>query len=416
MEINFITNMRMPTEKAHGQQMMRMSDAFQENGVGVKFFHPKRKNLPQLETDKFNLQNFYGLKYSVKTHEFWALDFMNLSSHPIFQRPFFIIQQLSFVLSLRVKKKSMRGDTRKIYYLRDLWAFLLLKIMFSKKIIQKTFLEIHSLSQNPRIQKFQIKLIKKAPGIICVTHGLKDQLMRGGIDSDKILVAHDGVDLDFFEKSLSKKEARDRLNLQKEWTILSFVGKFHTNGEEKGITQILDAAQIILQKYPHIHFLFVGGPMDWANKYLKKIHQLDLPLTQFHFFDRRPSKEVPLYLWASDILLMPHPWTPFYAYQVSPLKMFEYMASKRPIVASKLPAIMEVLSHKKNALLASAGSPQDIAWQAMELLNDQKLAEEISRQAFEDVQEYTWKKRAQSIIKFIEKRLVVENHSHHNLH
>ena len=78
----------------------------------------------------------------------------------------------------------------------------------------------------------------------------------------------------------------------------------------------------------------------------------------------------------------------------SPLKLFEYMASGRPIVASDLPSIREILTHERNALLIAPGNPQALTAAIRRLIEDRALGERIARQALEDAREYTWDRRA----------------------
>jgi glycosyltransferase involved in cell wall biosynthesis len=85
---------------------------------------------------------------------------------------------------------------------------------------------------------------------------------------------------------------------------------------------------------------------------------------------------------------------------MSPVKMFEYMASKRPIIASGLPSIKEVLNDK-NALLVKEGSSKDLAEGIKTILGNERLAEDLAAQAFIDVQEYSWPKRVGKILTFM---------------
>jgi glycosyltransferase involved in cell wall biosynthesis len=82
------------------------------------------------------------------------------------------------------------------------------------------------------------------------------------------------------------------------------------------------------------------------------------------------------------------------------MKMFEYMASQRPIVASDLPSIREVLS-ENNAVLIEPDNPQSLAEGIKKALTDKELSQRISQQTQTDVEEYTWDKRAQKILEFI---------------
>ena len=97
---------------------------------------------------------------------------------------------------------------------------------------------------------------------------------------------------------------------------------------------------------------------------------------------------------------MPFPYNQHYAYYMSPLKMFEYMAAKRPIIASDLPSVCEVLN-KENAILVKPDNPESLAQGIKKILEDKELANKMSYQAFSDVENYTWHKRVENILNFI---------------
>ncbi len=122
------------------------------------------------------------------------------------------------------------------------------------------------------------------------------------------------------------------------------------------------------------------------------------------FAGYRPPAEIPQWLFAADVLAMPYAESLETATGedtsgwMSPLKMFEYMAAGRPIVASDLPALREVLRHESNALLAAPGRADSLKEQINRLLADEALAERLSCQARADAEGYTWEKRAETIL------------------
>ena len=80
--------------------------------------------------------------------------------------------------------------------------------------------------------------------------------------------------------------------------------------------------------------------------------------------------------------------------------MFEYMASGTPIVASDLPSIREILN-EDNALLVEPDNPRALAGVIKKVFQNRESVEKISEQAYQNVQDYTWQKRAERILDFI---------------
>ena len=106
---------------------------------------------------------------------------------------------------------------------------------------------------------------------------------------------------------------------------------------------------------------------------------------------------VSTFLTDGDVLVLPNvDIEPAVSY-MSPLKLFEYMAAGRPIVASNLPSLREVLRDGENAVLVEPGSATALAAGLRRVLEDRALAERIARRAFNEVAEYSWDHRAERI-------------------
>ena len=165
----------------------------------------------------------------------------------------------------------------------------------------------------------------------------------------------------------------------------------------RGIELIIDLAR----QAPEYSFWVVGGYQGDVDRF--RVQTADIPNITITGFVS-PNR-VWDYLCAGDVLLMP------YANRVavsggggdtskfaSPMKMFEYMAAGRPILASTLPVLQEVLHHGQNALLLPYDDPQ--AWvDALRALHaDGALADSLGRQARHDVRQYTWERRAKRIL------------------
>ena len=111
-----------------------------------------------------------------------------------------------------------------------------------------------------------------------------------------------------------------------------------------------------------------------------------------------PPSDIPLYLAAADMLVMPTTPDLAYAAYTSPLKLFEYMASGRPIVASGLASVREVLDDGGNAVLYEADSADGLAEAVGRLVASPTLGRSLAERALQDVARYAWDARARRII------------------
>lgn len=116
---------------------------------------------------------------------------------------------------------------------------------------------------------------------------------------------------------------------------------------------------------------------------------------------RRPHHEIPLYLKAADVLVLPNSGKEDISrLYTSPMKLFEYMASMSPIVASRLPSICEILNDG-NAVLVEPDRPEALASAVESVLGNELLVRAITKQALVDVEKYSWDRRAKMILEFI---------------
>jgi glycosyltransferase involved in cell wall biosynthesis len=110
-----------------------------------------------------------------------------------------------------------------------------------------------------------------------------------------------------------------------------------------------------------------------------------------------PPHEVVRYLEAADVLVLPNRATAVSAHYTSPLKLFEYLAAGRPIVASALPALQEILEHNRTAWLVPPDDPRRLAEALVHVTTDRALAVRLARQAFAAATAFSWEKRAERL-------------------
>ena len=143
----------------------------------------------------------------------------------------------------------------------------------------------------------------------------------------------------------------------------------------------------------NIRLIIVGGSTDTLPQFQEYVKKRNIENIEIVGFVQK--SETIAYIEKADVLILPNSAKDKMSYYTSPLKLFEYMASKRPIVASRLPSIEEVLKDKENAILCEPDNPEDLAEKIKWVLNND--CDKIVRQAYEDVQEYSWDKRAENI-------------------
>jgi glycosyltransferase involved in cell wall biosynthesis len=108
----------------------------------------------------------------------------------------------------------------------------------------------------------------------------------------------------------------------------------------------------------------------------------------------QPPPAVAASLRAADALVLPNRGTAVSARYTSPLKLFEYLAAGRPIVASDLPALREVLRDNENARLVPPDDPRALSEALLAVTRDPALAVRLARGAFDTAAEYSWDRRA----------------------
>jgi glycosyltransferase involved in cell wall biosynthesis len=401
-KIVYILKARIPTEKAHGYQTMKMIEGFFENRCDIQAWIPTRQNTNKLSNTR--IDDYYNLRFTPDIVRLKGLDFIYIVRKKL-NRPSIKLIHLASIMNsvvfyIMVIFKIISTKKVDYYYTRDHNLAQVL-LVFTPWIKSRLFVEMHSLSLTKKKKYRQVRILKKVAGIITMTYKMRDELIDLGVSEDKILAEHDAVDIKQFSLDKTREEARDRLGMSSNKNILLFIGKFHTKGQEKGIPEIIRATSILCKEFSNIKVFIVGGPMDRVYKYEQLILQLNIPNNIINFFDKRPVQDIPLWLKSADILLMPHPYSNFYENYVSPLKMFEYMASGRAIIASDLPSIKEVLTHKESALLSPPGDFESIAENAKILLSDKVFANSIACNALIKVADYSWNLRAKRVLKFM---------------
>jgi glycosyltransferase involved in cell wall biosynthesis len=365
----YIANARIPTEKAHGLAIMKMCESFVGQGVELELVLPRRLNV--VNGDPFD---FYKVNKSFVIKKVPVLDLI-----PWLGRFGFFVETFTFAISSTLYSLTRSVD---IFYGRDE-----VSLSFVSLLNKNVFWESHTSKRKWLVHC----LFKRAKGIIVISQGLKNHYLSLGFTGGNILVASSGFDEKIFFANFGKNEARTRVCLPKSKKIVLYTGHLY---DWKG-TNVLAESSFNFSE--GVQFVFVGGTDKDILCFRKKYSSAE----NIDIISRRPNYEIPFYLKSADILVLPNSGKEDISrFYTSPMKLFEYMASGVPIVASDLPSIREVLN-ENNSLLVEADNATQLAKGIKRILQDTGFACRISKQAKEDVQKYTWDKRAFIILNFI---------------
>ena len=224
-------------------------------------------------------------------------------------------------------------------------------------------------------------------GLVTISEPLRDIYVEAGIPAGNILVWPDAVDLEAFTVDENRGDLRRRLGLPPDATIAAYCGHLY---EHRGVEEILESAR----NMPHVHFLLVGGWEKDVARRREEARELDNVILP-GFVN---GKQVPGYLACSDMLLMPYSARCATAKWMSPLKLFEYMAARRPIVATDLPPVREHLEDGVNAILVDPDSGASLATGIRRLLDESSLGERLASNAYQHVRAFTWDRRARAVL------------------
>jgi glycosyltransferase involved in cell wall biosynthesis len=240
-------------------------------------------------------------------------------------------------------------------------------------------------------EKIEILNLKMADLIVVVSEPLKYELLKRGIEEEKILVNPNGFDPEMYSPEINGEEIRKRYGFGDK-IVVGFIGTF---GPWHGAEVLAKAIRPVIRKNPNIRFLFVGDGVRMP--VVKEIIKRDNVEEFVILAGLVPQEEAPKYLAACDILVSPHVPNPdgsrFFG---SPTKLFEYMGMGKGIVASNLEQIGEVLEHKKTAWLVRPGDVQDLAEGILSLAEDEDLRNMLGRNGREEaLKKYTWDKNVE---------------------
>jgi glycosyltransferase involved in cell wall biosynthesis len=371
MDLVYVSNGNIPSRWAHTFQTMKMAEAIARQAKDFRLL--MATDFYDLLWPRFDLWSWYGIR---RRFRITRLPLWWRRESPEFRR----VSVGRFVKVARVylQVRRPRVVVTRSTAIAERCARLAIPFIF----------ETHSDPKGSELSSFrEIFASDCLRGTVTISEVLRERYVELGMPDDRAVVEPSGVDAWRVGSFGERRETRRRLGLPEGQALVVYSGQLF---EEKGISTLLVAADSL----PQVTFVFVGGwPEDVARCAARAEGKQNVRFLGFVAQD-----QVPLYQSSADVCVLPNTAGDPSAQWTSPLKLFEYMASGRAIVASAIPAVRRYLRDGHNSLLFEADNAGALTDAIRRALADRGLADRISRQALEDVRAYTWDQRAKRIL------------------
>lgn len=368
MRIFILLNGRFPTQKAYGLQVQTMARGFAEAGIPVAVAYPRRTR--QLPPD---LSGIVYVPYGPYL--------------PLVHGLLFHVYRWFGLIGLSKALKSYKPD-----------------IVLANDPIQAAFLpkpwkviwDLHDMP-DPRLasrRRLIRRILSRASGVLSTNQRKLDRLKDMGYKLPPTIVLPNPVTFEpSFYRSINREEARRDLGVSETERAIVYAGQLY---DWKGVDTLIKSAEYLREPY-RIHI--VGGLGADLERCRSLAQSLPLGSAQVVFHGQRPAEEIPAWLRAATIVVIPNSGK----YRLSvedtnPLKAYEALAAEAAIVASDLPAIHDALGEA--AKYFKADDPVDLA-KAIEALGSDPGKLSRARKTASDVPLLTARERAERLIEFL---------------
>ncbi len=389
MRIVYLADIRFPMERANGIQTIETCHGLARHGTEVELVVQRRD-----ERSDEECLAFFGLR----PHPNLKLRRVSIPS------PGSTIGKLAYMVKTFPSLSAKRFDA---IYTRDL---ILADVALRSKVLHRlpVVYEAHtaaalfaeeasvlygrssppSATKIRRLSHREERVCRGVSALVTITEGLRKCLGELYPDTAPIEVIPDGTRIPEEIPPLRKRTAEDELRV-------FYVGQLYP---WKGVDTLIRAVREI----PNVELVIVGGlPPEPDLDRLKRLSEELGTSEKVSFRGYLPPARVAEERSQADAFAIPLASSKTARDFTSPLKLFEAMASGRPIIASKLPSIREVLTDGVNALLVEPDNPQALGSAIEALRRDPELGRRLAGQAAEDVRAYSWDERGRKLAQLL---------------
>lgn len=363
----------LPDPRARFIQIVNTCLAFAEMGIKVKLYAPLRHGFSAGQVLEFyGMPPHPGLEIiRLPAFRGEGKRFFRMSWHGIFY--FFLLFHI-----VRSGSLKERGTVLFLRHLKLAHFLLGYRSLLRVPFIFEVHEIFHSTTVNLRkkesIRDIELSVYRDTDVLVAISHSIRSVLEEMGIRERTIHVIPNGISQRWF--SVQKVPGS---------SAICYTGSLY---QWKGVDVLIRA----MKHLPAEQLVVVGGGSRLEE--LRRLAEEEGVAERISFVGHVSHREIPDYLSRMGIAVLPNlPSGP--SKFTSPLKLFEYMASGIPVVASDIPVFHEILRDGENALFFEAGDPVMLAEAIRKVLSDPGLAGRISRTAREDARNYTYARRVE---------------------
>src|SRR3989344_2027316 len=376
-KIIYLSHWRFPSEKTMSPLIMKTCEGFIKEGFLVELWIPERIYHDFFGSDPFAKHNI-STRFPI--HKLPSLKFVEKFGKAGFILMVAIFNVTVFFRLLRERKSNVPL----IIYGHDIRDFILPSLLGLP-----LFIEIHDFYESS-IRFLNRMVLKNTSGLIVTnTFKLKAINKRYGFSKDRMIHQPNAVTPEMFDIPISKKEAREKLGLPLDVKIILYTGHLFS---WKGVYTLAEAA---LYMPEDTRIYFVGGMKEDRETLKKFVNDKKLP--RIIFLPHQEHVKIQLFQKSADVLVLPNTAKEKASkYETSPVKLFEYMASGIPIVASNIPSIREIVSPKE-VFFFIPDDPKSLAKTVQEATHNFDKIKERTDASRILARSFSWPSRAKAI-------------------
>jgi glycosyltransferase involved in cell wall biosynthesis len=398
VRILYLADIRLPLERANGIQTMETCHALASGGHDVTLFvrpdthHPARDPFAYYQLGPLDSLN---------------IERASLAGPSASRRAAYIAGALA----------RAAGRTRQdLIFTRDLGLAALL-VRLPRQARAPIVYEAHGLAADTaaalptllsgapaaspaklkRLAARERRVWRQADGYVTITRGLAEELEHRFGPRSVVAVVADGTATDHTATdntnntiATDNTDSTDNTEMSRPLTV-GYAGHLYP---WKGVDLVIE----VIAALTDTRGLIIGGHPGEAD--LGRIQELARErgcADRIVFTGLLPPRDARRRMRDADVLVLPNPTSAISNRFTSPLKLFDYMAAGRPIVASDLPSIREVLANDDTAVLVEPGSVPALIAGVRRIRSDRALAARLAQRALEEVRRYTWTERARRL-------------------